>query len=117
MTLVVVCVTGATLYVASKRVRETYQHLFEDQFQQQLRFFSSNRIAQLQQVAQKCDTVVKSVRVTAALEQTLTENDPDIIYDVLQVELEELMKNFGGPSKALQKMQESMRRPPKQMRD
>lgn len=112
MTLVVVCVTGATLYVASKRVRETYQHLFEDQFQQQLRFFSSNRIAQLQQATQRCDTVAKSVRVTTALEETLTENDPDIIYDVLQVELEELMKNFGGPSQALRKLQESMRRPP-----
>jgi class 3 adenylate cyclase len=112
MTLVVVCVTGSTLYVASKRVRETYQHLFEDQFQQQLRFFSSNRIAQLQQVAQKCETLAKQVRVVTALEEALEENDPDIIYDVLEVELDELMKNFGGPSQSLKKLQETMRRLP-----
>jgi hypothetical protein len=89
MTLVVVCVTGATLYVASKRVRDTYQHLFEDQFQQQLRFFSSNRIAQLQQVAQRCETVAKNVRVATAMEAALVENDSDTIYDVLDVELGE----------------------------
>jgi class 3 adenylate cyclase len=109
MTFVVVGVTGATLYVASKRVRDTYQHLFEDQFQQQLRFFSSNRIAQLEEVARKCDAVAKTVRVTAAMESALLEDDGDTIYDALEVELDELIKSRDKPP-SVKKMQQDMMR-------
>src|SRR5436190_2720320 len=119
MTFVVVGVTGATLYVASKRVRDTYQHLFEDQFQQQLRFFSSNRIAQLEEVARKCETVAKSVRVTAAMEAALEESDGDTIYDALAIELEELIKSREKPLAALRLQQDMVmrQRPPKDQRD
>lgn len=109
MTFVVVTVTGATLYATGKRVRDAYQHLFEEQFQQQLRFFSSNRISQLEQVAQKCEAISKSPTVQAALESALKKNDPDKIYDALESELDELMKNNSGPPLPIRRLQESVR--------
>lgn len=109
MTLVVVGVTGATLYATGKRVRDTYQHLFEEQFQQQLRFFSSSRIAQLEQVAQKCETIAKSPRVAAALQEALARNNPDLIYDAIELELGDIIKGGGPTSAPLRKLQESMR--------
>lgn len=111
MTLVVVGVTGATLYVASNQVRDTYRKLFEDQFKQQRSYFSESRIRELEEVARKCDDLVKKVRVFSALEEALNSNDPDTIYDALETELQlsPLGKGPDQPPPLLRKFQEGQR--------
>ena len=110
MTFVVVGVTGATLYVTGKRVRDTYQHLFEEQFQQQLRFFSESRIRQLEEITRKYKSMAQTVRVTSAMETALLEDEPDVLYDALEVELDELIKSNESGSAALRKFQDTVRK-------
>lgn len=110
MTLVVAGVTGATLYVASKRVQTTYQHQFEQQFQQQLAYFSETRLRQLDDLVRKCETLGKSERLATALKTSLDKDDPDLVYDNLGAELEVLVKAEEGRNVALQRLRESMRR-------
>ncbi len=110
MTLVVAGVTGATLYVASKRVQATYQHQFEQQFQQQLGYFSETRLRQLDELVSKCEALGKSVRLAGALEEALENDDPDFVYDNLSTELESLIKAAESKNLALQKLREAMRR-------
>lgn len=110
MTLVVAGVTGATLYVASKRVQATYQHQFEHQFQQQLAYFSEVRLRQLNELVRKCDALGKSVRIASALETAIEDNDPDFVYDNLSTEIDVLAKATETTNPALTKLREAMRR-------
>lgn len=110
MTLVVAGVTGATLYVASKRVQVTYQHQFEQQFQQQLAYFSEVRLRQLNDLVRKCETLGKSVRLASALETAIEDDDPDFVYDNLSTEIDVLAKATETTNPALAKLRESMRR-------
>ncbi|QIF03407.1 adenylate/guanylate cyclase domain-containing protein [Roseimicrobium sp. ORNL1] len=110
MTLVVAGVTGATLYVASKRVQTTYQHQFEQQFQQQLAYFSEVRLRQLNDLVRKCEALGKSVRLASALETAIEDNDPDFVYDNLSTEIEVLAKATETTNPALTKLRENMRR-------
>lgn len=110
MTLIVMGVTGATLWVTQKRVQATYQHLFEEQFQLQLKFFSDSRVRQLEAVATKCDSVAKNVRVVAAMEAAIREDDPEIIYDNLDTELEGLSRNTELMASPMRKMPDALRK-------
>lgn len=85
MSLIVIGVTGATLYVTQKRVQATYHHLFEEQFQTQIRFFSDSRLRQLDAVAKKCESIATSPRLVSALEK----GDSDLIYENVLSELRE----------------------------
>ena len=110
MTLVVAGVTGATLWVASKRVQDTYQRQFEQQFQQQLAYFSEARLRQLDDLVRRCETLGKSVRVASALEAALDDDDPDVVYDNLGTELEVMVKAAEGTNTALQKLRDIVRK-------
>jgi class 3 adenylate cyclase len=110
MTLVVAGVTGSTLYVASKRVQTTYQHQFEQQFQQQLAYFSEVRLRQLDDLVRKCESLGKSVRLAGALESAIEDNDPDFVYDNLSTEIEVLLKATETTNPALSKLRENLRR-------
>jgi class 3 adenylate cyclase len=110
MTLVVAGVTGATLYVASKRVQTTYQHQFEQQFQQQLAYFSEVRLRQLDELVRKCESLSKSVRLSGALEAAIEDHDPDLVYDNLGAELDVLVKATDTANPALTKLREALRR-------
>jgi class 3 adenylate cyclase len=112
MTLVVAGVTGATLYVASKRVQATYQNQFEQQFQQQLAYFSEVRLRQLNELVRKCEALGKSVRLASALETAIEDDDPDFVYDNLSTEIDVLAKATETTNPALTKLREAMRRGP-----
>jgi class 3 adenylate cyclase len=105
MTLIVTGVTGATLWVTQKRVRATYQRLFEQQFSLQINYFSENRIKELETVAAKCESVAKDVRVIAAVESVTTgDADPDIIYDNLDIALQGLNRTPTPASQTMRKV-------------
>ncbi|HSI64042.1 MAG TPA: adenylate/guanylate cyclase domain-containing protein [Candidatus Saccharimonadia bacterium] len=110
MTLVVAGVTGSTLYLASKRVQATYQNQFEQQFQQQLAYFSEVRLRQLDELVRKCESLSKSVRLASSLEGAIEDNDPDLVYDNLGAELDVLVKATDTVNPALSKLREALRR-------
>lgn len=87
--LIVLTVTGATLYLAERNIQSRYQESLNSQFQSQMRLFSSLQESQLGMVKEKCRALSFSVRVRAALE----ERDVDDLY---QNALTELQGIFGG---------------------
>jgi signal transduction histidine kinase len=87
--LIVVTVTGSTLYLAERNVQARYQESLDVQFQAQMRLFSALQDARLGVIMGKCRTLSHSVRVRAALE----ERDIDDLY---QNALTELQGIFGG---------------------
>lgn len=88
MALVVGGVTAATVLLTQRRVQATYQHLFEEQFNTQLKFFSESRLRQLDEAAKRCQTVAQSDSVMAALEA----GNPDGCYAAAIAGLRELYK-------------------------
>jgi signal transduction histidine kinase len=74
--LVVVAVTGITLYLAEKNLRTTRQQALDAQFQNQVRSFLAVQKARSGAIAEKCRELSHSVRLRAALE----EKDFDDLY-------------------------------------
>lgn len=83
MMLIVVSVTGATLYVAQDRMRVAHERLSDTQFKSQVELFSEVRKSRLIRVREKCQELVRSVRVAAALEEEDLENLYLVAYDEL----------------------------------
>ncbi|MGY8652772.1 MAG: adenylate/guanylate cyclase domain-containing protein [Verrucomicrobiia bacterium] len=92
MMLIVVGVTGATLYVAQDRMRASHERLSNAQFKSQVDLFSSMRDARLVRIREKCSELVRSVRVAAALE----EEDLETLYLVAFDELAEVLRQRTG---------------------
>jgi hypothetical protein len=88
MTFVVAGVTAATILLTQYRVQATYQHLFEEQFKTQLKFFSEGRLRQLDEAARRCEAVAQSEPVKKALEA----GDPEKGYAAIISGLRELYK-------------------------
>jgi signal transduction histidine kinase/CheY-like chemotaxis protein len=86
MMLVVVAITGATLYLAEKNLQAKHQEALNAQFQDQVRFFLALQDAQLGATTEKCRAVARSVRMRAALE----EEDVDDLYRNALTELKEI---------------------------
>lgn len=76
MMVVVVAITGATLYLAENNLQSKHQEALNAQFQDQVRFFLALQDAQLGATTEKCRAVARSVRMRAALE----EDDVDDLY-------------------------------------
>ena len=87
--LIVVTVTGATLYLAERNVQARYQESLDVQFQAQMRLFAALQDARLGVIMGKCRTLSHSVRLRAALEERDVE-------DLYQNALTELQGIFGG---------------------
>jgi signal transduction histidine kinase len=87
--LMVVTVSGATLYLAERNVQARYQESLDVQFQSQMRVFAAMQDARLGLIMGKCRTLSHSVRVRAALEERDVE-------DLYQNALTELQGIFGG---------------------
>jgi signal transduction histidine kinase len=86
MMLIVVAITGATVYFAENNLRANQQRLLNAQFQNQVRSFLSVQDLRSSAVAEKCRTVSGSVRLRAALE----EKDVDDLYRNALAELQEV---------------------------
>lgn len=86
MSLVVAAVTGSTIFVTERQVQTGYQRLFEEQFHHQTQAFAEQRARQLQELSALCKTTAEKVRVVSAMEEALASNDPDLLYDNLDVE-------------------------------
>ncbi len=95
MMLVVIGVTGATVFVTQDRVRRTYERVFRSQVEEQIRFFAELQEARLGGVRLKCLDLSRSVRLQAALE----EGDAEVLYDRNNA-LSELRDIIGAPDAA-----------------
>ena len=96
MSVVVAGVTGATMFVTERRVQETYQRLFEDQFQGQVGYFSEKQEARLESVTTRCQELAGSARLISAVRK----GDADLIYENVFTELRDLIRSLapgGGP--------------------
>src|SRR5256886_6333868 len=86
MMLIVLAITGATVYLAENNLRANQQRLLNAQFQNQLRSFLAVQNLRSGAVAEKCRNVSRSVRLRAALE----EKDVDDLYRNALAELQEV---------------------------
>ena len=86
MMLIVLAITGATVYLAENNLRANQQRLLNAQFQNQLRSFLAVQNLRSGAVAEKCRNVSRSVRLRAALE----EKDVDDLYRNALAELQEI---------------------------
>ena len=84
MMLVVLAVTGATLYLAENNLRANHQEILNNQFQNQLRSFLAMQDVQSSAIAERCRALSHSVRLRAALE----ERDVDDLYRNALAELQ-----------------------------
>jgi signal transduction histidine kinase len=87
--LIVITVTGSTLYLAERNVQARHQESLDVQFQAQMRLFTALQAARLGVIMGKCRTLSHSVRLRAALEERDVE-------DLYQNALTELQGIFGG---------------------
>ena len=93
MMSVVILATGASLFVAQRRVRKAYERLSDQQFRNQFERFTELQDARLSAVRERCLSVVTtSVRLRAAAE----ENDVPLLYEVAADELRTLDGNSLG---------------------
>jgi len=84
MMLIVLTITGATVYIAENNLRANQQRLLNAQFQNQMRSFLAVQDLRSSAVAEKCRDVSRSVRLRAALE----EKDVDDLYRNALTELQ-----------------------------
>ena len=91
MMLIVLAVTGTTLYLAERNTQARYQESLDTRFQSQMRLFTELQEAQLDAITERCRTLSRSVRLRAALE----ERDVDDLY---RNALTELQGIFGKAS-------------------
>jgi signal transduction histidine kinase len=76
MMLIVVVVTGATVYIAGNNLRANQDRTLERQFHTQMRSFIALQEGRSSAIAEKCRALSHSVRLRAALE----EHDVDDLY-------------------------------------
>src|SRR5258708_33052583 len=69
MMLIVLAITGATVYLAENNLHANQQRLLNTQFRNQVRSFLAVQDLRASAVAQKCRDVSRSVRLRAALEE------------------------------------------------
>src|ERR1700759_3662411 len=78
MMLLVVGVTGATLYVTQQKVKATYQRLFQDQFEAEVNYFNVQQESRLSRTKTACQDLAK----LPALREAMLGGDTVNIYDV-----------------------------------
>jgi signal transduction histidine kinase/CheY-like chemotaxis protein len=86
MMLIVLAITGATVYIAENNLRANQQRLLNAQFQNQLRSFLVVQDLRSGAIAKECLDLSRSVRLRAALE----EKDVDDLYRNALAELQDV---------------------------
>src|SRR5205085_4350089 len=86
MMLIVLAITGVTVYLAENNLRSNQARLLNAQFQNQVRSLLAVQDLRSGAVAEKCRDVSRSVRLRAALE----EKDVDDLYRNALAELQEV---------------------------
>jgi signal transduction histidine kinase len=92
--LVVLVVTGATLYLAEHGAQARYQEGLDAQFQDQMRLFTALQEARRQAITEKCAALSHSVRLRAALE----EEDVEDLYRNALTELQGILNAKTAPT-------------------
>ena len=82
--LVVVVVTGTTIYLTERNAHQRYQEALDAKFQEQMRLFSGLQEARRRAILDKCRALAHSVRLQAALE----EEDVEDLYRNALAELQ-----------------------------
>jgi signal transduction histidine kinase len=82
--LVVVVVTGTTIYLTEHNAQGRYQEALDAKFQEQMRLFSALQDARRRAILDKCRALSHAVRLQAALE----ENDVEDLYRNALTELQ-----------------------------
>jgi class 3 adenylate cyclase len=77
MMILVVGVTGATLYVTQEKVQATYMKLFQDQFTAEVNYFTTQQEDRLAPEKERCERLAKSPEFRA----TLAAGESDKIYE------------------------------------
>lgn len=94
MMVVVVGVTGSTLYVTQQRVQETYRNLFENQFKTQVASMTREQANRLGQICDQLVALSGNVRLIAAMEA----GDTRRMYETAADELRDVIRPMGqGP--------------------
>lgn len=83
MMLVILGVSGVTLYLTEKRVAETYGKFFRKQFETELDFFLHEQEDRLREVKEKSQQVAMTQRVKAALREGEAERVYLDVFDAL----------------------------------
>ena len=94
--LIVLVVTGVTLYVAERSAQGRYQESLETRFRSEMRRFTEVQEAQLGAITERCRTLSSSVRMRAALE----ERDVDDLYRNALTELHTIFEPPDSPPAA-----------------
>jgi class 3 adenylate cyclase len=100
MMLVVVGVTGSTLFVTERKVQAGYARLSGEQFASQVRYFTAMQESRLGYVKDRCRELVQSVRLREALRVAELEGEVGLLYQTAEDELREL-KRDAGPRRRL----------------
>ena len=79
MMLIVGLVTVATLLATQRKVEDTYDRLFQDQFESQVNAFSARQEARLSVIRDRCELAAGDVRLRSAIEEGLA---PAEIYSI-----------------------------------
>jgi class 3 adenylate cyclase len=87
MMLVVVGVTGATLYISQQKFQAYYRELFTELFQNQNKAFSDKQRQSLESIKQACATLVASPRLQLALSEAMG-GETEGLYRQAKAELE-----------------------------
>src|ERR1041385_5817943 len=90
--LVVVAVTGVTLFLAARNTQARYQQSLDAQFQDQMRLFTALQEARRTAITEKCSALSRSVRLRAALE----ERDIEDLYQNALTELQGIFTPAGS---------------------
>jgi class 3 adenylate cyclase len=90
MMLVVVGITGTTLFLGEGRFQENFRRLFEEQLEAQARFFSAIQESRLAFVKERCRELVRSVRIRESLRTAIEEGDLNLPYQNAPDELRSL---------------------------
>src|SRR3984893_15862864 len=96
MMLLIIVVTGATVYIAGRNLRANQDRTLEQQFHSQVRSFIALQEARSNAVAEKCRAMSHSVRLRAALE----EHDVEDLYRNALSELLSVLEAPAGPGDA-----------------
>jgi signal transduction histidine kinase len=93
MMLLIVVVTGATVYIAGRNLRANQDRTLEQQFHAQVRSFIALQEARSNAITEKCRALSHSVRLRAALE----EHDVEDLYRNALSELLSVLEAPAGP--------------------
>jgi class 3 adenylate cyclase len=92
MMLLVAGVTGATLYVTQEKVRAAYLKLFQNQFETEVNYFSTQQEGRLGSLKGPCEALAQS----APLREALAKGDAGRIYEIATGELGNVGALRGG---------------------